>query len=180
MTLKSMPVIGKGFTLVELLVVVCIVGVLASVLFNRVLFYQEMAEKAAMQQVVGAIQSALVLQYGHRMTLGMGTAMDSIRNENPLDWLSQKPPNYAGEFASVKPATIDPGNWAFDKQTHELIYVPDHAAFFVPKNDGSKWIRYRTRFEYESTPGYKGQGEKRLAAVTFSPVEAYQWVIRGN
>lgn len=172
------PHSSKGFTLVEMLVVISIVGILASMLFSRVLIYQELAEKAAMQQVASALQSALVLQYGHRMALGMGSEINNISTENPLDWLAQKPINYAGAFHAIKPGAIEPGNWAFDLRSHELIYIPNHNEYFVPAQDGLKWVRYRTRFAYEAIPGHKGTGLKVLAGVTFAPVEPYQWLIR--
>jgi prepilin-type N-terminal cleavage/methylation domain-containing protein len=174
------PCPSKGFTLVELLVVISIVGILASMLFSRVMFYQEMAEKAAMQQVEGALKSALVLQYGHRMALGMGPGVNEISTENPLDWLAQKPANYAGERKVIKFAEIEPGNWAFELSTHELIYVPNHAEYFVPAKDGAQWIRFRTRFSYENIPGSRGKGLQVLTGVTFAPVEPYQWLIREN
>ena len=169
-----------GFTLVELLLVVSIVAVLAGALFKRVLFYQEMAEKAAMQQVEGALKSALILQYGHRMTLGMGSEINNITNENPIEWLAQKPSNYLGEFNSVNLATIEPGNWAYDKSLHELIYVPGRSEFFVPSKKSGKSIRFHTFFAYDFTPGYKGKSGKQLSGVIFAPVEPYQWLIREN
>ena len=174
------PCASKGFTLVEMLVVISIVGILASMLFTRVLFYQEMAEKAAMQQVVGALQSGLILQYGHRMTLGIGSEINNISRENPLEWLSLKPENYAGEFSAITREAIGPGNWAFDLAKHELVYVPGHDEYFVPGKDGVKWIRFRVRFAYEAVPGYGAKGVKELTGVTFAPVEPYQWLIREN
>jgi general secretion pathway protein G len=180
LSLRFSSRVESGFTLVELLVVISVVGILASMLFSRVLLYQEMAEKAAMQQVVGAVQSALVLQYGHRMALGLGSGINNISTENPLDWLAQKPANYAGEFSVVNPDAIVPGNWAFDLQSRELIYVIDHAEYFKPFKDGFKWIRFRIRFAYETIPGNNGKDMKELTAVTFAPVEPYRWLIREN
>lgn len=169
---------SRGFTLIELLIVVSMVALLASMLLTRVLVYQEVAEKAAMQQVVSAIQSGLILQYGHRMALGLGSEVNNIVNENPMDWLSRKPPNYAGELKGVKPGAMESGNWAFDTLTHELIYMPDHASYFVPAKDGYKWIRYRTRLVYEAMPGKRNKGRRELTAVAFAPVEPYQWSIK--
>ena len=169
---------AKGFTLIELLIVIGMVGVLASMLLTRVLVYQELAEKAKMQQVVSALQSGLVLQYGHRMALGLGAETNSIVNENPLDWLTQKPPNYAGELKKINPELIEPGNWAFDTQTHELVYVPYHASNLQAAKDGYKWIRFRTRLVYEAMPGKRNKNRNELAAVAFMPVEQYQWSIK--
>ncbi|MGC2165672.1 MAG: prepilin-type N-terminal cleavage/methylation domain-containing protein, partial [Gallionella sp.] len=59
-----------GFTLLELVVVITIIVVLMGLFINRMMFYREQAEKTAMQQVEGAIQSALMLQYGEIMTRG--------------------------------------------------------------------------------------------------------------
>jgi general secretion pathway protein G len=168
----------SGFTLVELLIVVCIVAFLASLLFSRILFYQELAEKAAMQQVVSAVQTALVMEYGHRMASGMGPGVINITNENPMEWLAQKPGNYAGEYYGVKPSTAEPGNWVFDRGSHELIYLPDHVEYFVPAKNGTRWIRFHTRYTYESN--YRSKDVQVLTGVTFSPVEPYQWLIRGN
>jgi prepilin-type N-terminal cleavage/methylation domain-containing protein len=163
-----------GFTLIELVIVISIVGVLAGEFFKRVWHYQEMAEKAAMQQVVGALQTALILEFGHRMATGFG--LSNISNENPMDWLVQKPPNYAGEFNAVNLSSISPGNWVFDNSRHELIYLPEHSEYFVPSNNGVKWIRYRTRFIYE--PNYRNKNILEFAGLTISPVEPYKWTIR--
>jgi len=166
----------RGFTLIELLIVISIVAILAGMFFKRVLVYQELTEKAAMQQVVSAVQSALVLEYGHRMASEMGPVANNITKENPMEWLSRKPANYAGELNTVNPAAIEAGNWVFDKGTQELIYLPNHAEYFVPAKNGVRWIRYHTRLEYESNS--RGKGTRVLSGVTFSPVEPYQWSIR--
>ena len=37
--------------------------------------------------------------------------------------LTVKPPNYAGEVASLATASVVAGNWMFDNTTRELVYV---------------------------------------------------------
>ncbi|HEY6720193.1 MAG TPA: prepilin-type N-terminal cleavage/methylation domain-containing protein, partial [Burkholderiales bacterium] len=52
----------SGLTLIELIVVVCIIALCAALLLDRLRFYQEAAEKAAMEYTVGAVKSALQLR----------------------------------------------------------------------------------------------------------------------
>lgn len=171
---------SKGFTLIELVVVITIIVILTGTLLTRVWFYQEQAEKAAMEQVAGALQSAMVLQYGHLLVHGRESEVKNLLTEDPTRWLMRAPPNYAGEFDGITPATIEPGNWAFDLQTRELVYVPYRNDYFVPGKDGLKWVRYRARLEYEPVPGAAGKGAEELTSVLFEPVERYQWFIRGE
>jgi len=50
---------NRGFTLIELLIVISIVAILFGVGLERLLRYQEMGERAAVEQNVGAINTAL-------------------------------------------------------------------------------------------------------------------------
>ncbi len=61
---------GRGLTLIELIVVICIIGVSAALLVDRLRFYQEAAEKAAMEYTVGAVKSALQLQVAAMLVRG--------------------------------------------------------------------------------------------------------------
>lgn len=169
---------SKGFSLIELMVVIAIVAVLANALFDRVWLYQEQAEKTAMEQVAGALQSALVLRYGQMLTGGKEREVGILSTENPITWLMKKPANYAGEFFAPTPGAIAPGNWAFDLKNRELVYVPYRTAYFVAGSHGHKWVRYRITMLYESAAGAlnKNKGAKSVTGVLFEPVEAYQWM----
>jgi general secretion pathway protein G len=166
----------KGFTLLEMIVVISLVAILAGMLLQRVWFYQEQAEKVAMEQVAGALQTALVLQYGKLLTHGQESEAGTLATENPLRWLMQKPPNYSGEYYAIQPATIAAGNWAFDLKSRELVYLPYHADYLDPGTDGHKWVRYHVRLEYEQARGSKHAQE--LAGVIFEPVAPYQWFVQ--
>ncbi len=133
----------RGFTLLELITVVCIVAILAGMFLSRIPYYQEQAEKTVMEQTAGAIQSALVMRYGSLMTHGATTAknLSALATDNPIGWLQQKPKNYAGEFYDPTPKTVPPGSWLFDLKSHELIYVLDRSEYFTPGKDGQKWVR---------------------------------------
>lgn len=147
---------------------------------DRVWFYQEQAEKAAMEQVAGALQSGLILQYGHLLTNERGAEVKNLSQENPINWLMKKPPNYVGEFFAPTPGGISPGNWAFDLKNRELVYVPSHVDYFLPDSKGYKWVRYRTHLQYEARAGIRNKSEQELTGVLFEPAEPYQWMIKGQ
>jgi len=161
-----------GFTLIELVVVVCIVVILIGTLLVKVSDYQERAEKAAMQQVAAALQSALTIEYGSMMARGKESLVSELLVQNPMDWLSKKPENYSGEYYAPTPRSVAPGNWVFDLRTRELIYVVNRGEHFVPGSDGYKWVRYHVKLVYDHLPGEK---KEELTGVLFEPVEPYSW-----
>ena len=164
-----------GFTLFELIVVVCIVALMAAVLLNRLRVYEEAAEKAAMQQTAGAIKSALQMRVASYMINGRDKEIEGLRNENPVSWLQEKPADYAGEFYADAYARVRPGSWYFDLTRRELIYVINLGANFKSGPDGRKWVRYRVRIGYEDQPLRDGVTRKALSAVSFAPVQPYVW-----
>lgn len=165
----------RGFTLIELIVVIVIIVTLSTVFLNRMWFYQEQAERTAMAEVAGAIQSALVMQYGSLMVHGKEADVAMLAAKNPMSWLSKRPQNYAGEFYDPTPLSVTPGNWIFDLKTHELIYLLNRADYFVPGKDGNKWIRYRVNLMYDPIPGSHSKDAKLLVGTLFEPVEPYRW-----
>jgi prepilin-type N-terminal cleavage/methylation domain-containing protein len=164
-----------GFSLFELIVVVCIVAIMAGILLNRLRVYEEAAEKAAMQQTAAAIKSALQMRVASYMISGRDNQIESLRNENPVSWLQEKPADYAGEFYADAYARVRPGSWYFDLTRREFIYVINLGANFKAGADGRKWVRYRVRIEYENVPEKGAPLRKVLSAVSFAPVQPYVW-----
>ncbi len=167
-----------GFTLLELIVVICIVAVLAGMFLKRVAGYQEMAERANMQQTVSALQTALIMQMGHYMAESNTRQIRELPNRNPMDLLMQKPANYSGEIRMGRADQVKPGDWAYDVTMRELVYVPLHDENFRPAKPAEKWIRFRVRPLYDTTPGQGGQARQSLVGMTVSAVEPYEWMIK--
>ena len=170
------PESSKGFTLVELIVVIIVIVVLAGSLLTRIPYYQEQAEKTAMRQVEGALQSALTLRYGTLLARNAAgeKEISQLAADNPMNWLQKSIPNYRGEFYDPTPSAIAPGNWMFDLKSHDLIYVIDHGEYFTTGKDGRKWIRFHVKLGFEPALG-RAQSGKELTATLFEPVEPYHW-----
>ena len=164
-----------GFTLFELIVVVCIVAIMAGILFNRLQMYQEAAEKAAMQQTAAAIKSALQMRVAAYLMNGRETDIEHLRSENPVSWLQERPQNYAGAFYGDAYARVAPGSWYFDLSQRELVYVVNLGHYFKPGADGRKWVRYRVKIGYEEMPQKDAPPRKVLSAANFAPVHPYVW-----
>lgn len=166
----------KGFTLIELIVVITIVVVMMGLFLNRALFYVEQAEKTAMDGVTGAIQSALTMQYGQILTRGKSSDVSMLIYDNPMNWLQKKPRNYVGEYYDLTPLSVDSGNWVFDLKSRELVYVVRNANYFKPGKDGKKWIRFHVAVNYEASrlPSLQN-APPELTGILFEPVELYSW-----
>ena len=164
-----------GFTLFELIVVICIVATMAGVLLNRLRVYQEAAEKAAMQQTAAAIKSALQMRVAAYMINGRDTDIEHLRSENPVNWLQERPQNYAGEFYADAYARVAPGSWYFDLSHREMIYVINLGHYFKRGADGRKWVRYQVKIGYEELPQKDAPPRKVLNAASFAPIQPYVW-----
>ncbi|ADE12831.1 type II secretion system protein [Sideroxydans lithotrophicus] len=167
----------RGFTLLELIVVISIVAIMAAVFLSRIPYYQEQAEKTAMEQVASAVQSALVLRYSALQTRGAANEkeLSALATDNPINWLQKKPRNYAGEFFDPTPQMVSPGHWMFDLKSHELIYTVNIADNFIPGKDGRRWIRFHVRLGYDQILGRPGAG-KEITTTLFEPTEPYHWL----
>jgi prepilin-type N-terminal cleavage/methylation domain-containing protein len=164
-----------GFTLFELIVVVCIVAVTAGMLFNRLRTYQEAAEKASMQQTAAAIKSALQMRVAAYLISGRDKEIENLPNENPVNWLQEPPAEYAGEFYADAYDRVRPGSWYFDLTRREFIYVLNQGDYFKPGPDGRKWVRYRVQIGYQEELLASGATRKILTAAGFAPIQPLSW-----
>ena len=112
-----------GFTLFELAVVACILGLLAAVLLNRFLTYREEAERVAVKQLIGTLRSALSARSAQLISAGDTQALAALARDNPMRLLSGKPENYLGEFYSPEINKLPRGNWYFDRSNQTLVYL---------------------------------------------------------
>lgn len=167
----------RGFTLIELIIVITLIVVLMGLFMNRALFYQEQAEKAAMENVAGAIQSSLIMQYSKLLTRGKPSDLAVLAKGNPMNWMQKKPSNYTGEFFNPTPLTVEPGSWMFDLRSRDLVYVMRNVDHFRPGEDGKKWIRFHVVVAREPSrlPSLK-DAPPELTGLLFEPVAPYSWL----
>ena len=114
---------GGGFSLLELAVYIALIGVFVGVLLDRMLYYQEAAEKAVMELEASKLKLALQVHVGDLMARNRALDYARIARENPIGWLDRPPIGYRGEFDGDVSAELPKGSWFFDRSNAEVVYL---------------------------------------------------------
>jgi prepilin-type N-terminal cleavage/methylation domain-containing protein len=163
----------SGFSMFELIIGIVIVGVLATFLSERMLRYQEYAEKTAMEVTARRLQTALRLQVADLMMRDRLHEIDRLLQENPMTWLETPPPNYVGERTAATQGGASRGNWYFDAVHRTVIYTPFHRRFFKPQRLGIDSVSYRVN----AVPVASGNGARRIEGLSLLLLSPYKWEI---
>ncbi|KRB84609.1 type II secretion system protein [Noviherbaspirillum sp. Root189] len=167
-----------GFTLFELILSLMVVSLFAGKLAERFVDYQEQAEKAAMEQTVGSIRSALNIRIAALVARGRSEDAGKLLEINPFTLLNEQQKNYAGEHYDVQADSISTGSWYYDLKARQVVYLVQRSDHFS-SSGGGKAIRFKTELVYNSPlPGEQGDRSKDVGGVTFRVVQPYTWEIR--
>ena len=120
----------NGFTLIELIIVMVILGIMAAVAVPRYLDSISNAEEAAEDAVISAIRSGLT-QYANNSLYESGRAEWPT---NPFDALAEKPVGYSLDESD---ADVD-GEWTFSggRITHQRADNSRYAWEYDPGTQG--------------------------------------------
>ena len=170
----------RGFTLLELAVVVSIIGILAGALLSRINLYQERAEMAAMDTVVGVIRSALGMKLAQLVATGRQAEMSKLATINPMDLLAQKPANYAGEYYSPQNAKISPGNWYFNRKELLLVYIRRTGATFQSATSRPYQYKIELVRGMDDAKGLKPAGTSQSTTIEGVALNQVPWVFSAS
>jgi prepilin-type N-terminal cleavage/methylation domain-containing protein len=173
-----MPFRRTGFTLLELVVVICIVAFLGAYLASRVEVLQARAERASMEHVLGSLRSALALEVARHVARGREAELLKLLGGNPMDRLAERPRNYLGALERAEPASVAKGHWYFDRSSSLLVYRVRHTAFFDSPLPGAPRIRVKISPEFADSNhnGRFDSGADALQGLTVRSLEPYRWL----
>lgn len=169
---------ARGFTLVELVIVIVIIGVLAGFLLDRVLPLVGQAERVAFQQVRARIQSALLLEAAERIARGESSSLGELAGANPMSLLLQPPGNYLGALSRPQIGDLPRAAWYFDDREGRLVYRPGRQARVDTLEGPTDRIQLAVSFAYRDRDG-DGRFQASIDhfdGLRLDPVYQFRWL----
>jgi general secretion pathway protein G len=172
----------RGFSLLELLIVIVIISVLLVVAIDRLLVLRFEAERAMVQTVIGAMRSALYIEFAAAAARGEMKRMDKAAASNPMAYLAEKPESYIGEFYGPDPKVFEPGTWYFDLRDGTLVYVVRFPQQFVSSLAGPPRLRLAVQPDYDDLDrdGKFDAGTDPVRGLKLVPLEPFFWKTEGG
>jgi general secretion pathway protein G len=121
----------RGFSRFELAVAAALFAALVGIAASRLNWYQQQAESVAAEQLIATLRVALQFRISHLTAAQRPYEVLTITDENPIDWLSEKPKNYLGEYYSPDNKKLTKGCWYFDRDGRTLVYLLTHQKSFA-------------------------------------------------
>jgi hypothetical protein len=162
----------SGFSAAELAVCIALIAVFAGLLLERLLYYQEAAEKAVMELEANTLKLALQVHVGDLIARNQAVDYPQLARENPVAWMDRPPVGYRGEFDGDVSSQLPKGSWYFDRASAEVVYVVNLDRNFGPGSVGRTRVRWRVKLVRP-----EGVAAKDSVAIGMRlvPVEPYHW-----
>lgn len=168
----------KGFTLLEMVIVIAMIGYLGIIVLDRLWKYRIYAEEAAVTATVGNIRSALGLEVATLAVRGQIRKISTLANTNPMLLLAQKPHNYLGEFENNNDIN-ETGVWYFDTTEKTLNYIVNFSDNFKSTVEGVKRSRHQLKVVFTDNNNNKrfDNGTDDISGLDLVAKEPYRWIV---
>lgn len=168
----------KGFTLLEMIIVIVLIGFLGLIILDRVWKFRVYAEEAAVTSIVGNIRSALGLEVANLAVRGKIKNIANLENTNPMNLLAQTPNNYLGEIKNISQSK-DKGVWYFNKYDNTLNYIVNYTDNFKSNIKGPLRTRHQLKMVYTDNNKNNRYDKNidNINGLNLVALEPYRWVI---
>ncbi|MFW5926712.1 MAG: type II secretion system protein [Wenzhouxiangella sp.] len=174
---ESIDVRQRGFSLLELVVVIILVAILFLVAFDRLLPLRGDAEAAHVATVIGGLRSAVGLEAAARVTRDGVSALADLQGINPMTLLQEWPDGYVGVVKSTDTAEIADGSWYFHEPAQALVYRVRFPQYLEGSPEKPVELRWRVVVQSDNTSrdGNTEPAAERPQGVRLEPLDTHQW-----
>lgn len=159
----------RGYSFIEFAFVAIIFTLLSGLLLQRIFQSQRMAELAAVDYVTAVLRSALVVKSAQLLTQGKRDDIPALADQNPMNWLTQKPHNYHGEYFSPDIEELPGGVWFFDRKTKTLVYLLNVRKTFPTGTPKS--MKFKVKLNYSPVGNVGRQQSYSVTSVSIVQVD---------
>lgn len=176
--IRRTPRPARGFSLLELVIVITIIAFLMVVAVSQLMMMRVDAERVAVETVLGALRSAIGIKVAESIVRQDLAALRALEGSNPMERLAEVPSNYLGELDNPDPATLETGNWYFERRGRVLVYLPQHTAHFTGGVADPPRARFVIKLVYtdKNRNGVWDPGVEIIEGLRLVPMEPYKWI----
>jgi prepilin-type N-terminal cleavage/methylation domain-containing protein len=173
---------NAGFSLLELVVVIIIVALLATIVLGKLMTLMADAERVAVETVTGTLRSALGMKVAESIVKSNVRGLAALEGSNPMEQLAEPPTNYLGALSAPDVSRLEDGYWYFDTSQRQLVYVVRNKAQFSGGMRNPPRARWMVRLSYadRNGNGRYDDGIDKIDGVRLVPVEPYVWMRRNS
>ena len=166
-----------GFSLLELVIVIGLVAVLATVAADRLTRMRGAAEKAAVESIIGAIRSAFGIRFAELIAKGRSAEIPQLVRTNPFELLADMPETYRGAFFGVDAGLFAPGDWYYDRRDNKLVYLAKFTDPPANSASGPNRVRLAPTLIFDDLNGNDrfDVGIDKPTGIKFGIVDAVNW-----
>ncbi len=170
----------RGFSLLELVIVIILVALLFTVAVNRLAPLRGDAEAAHVATVIGSLRSAIGMETAARVVREGVQGLAELEGINPMTLLQEMPEQYLGNLPAGRSNEIPAGSWYFDDADGLLVYrvrYPQYLDGNPPPPVELQW-RVQLQFDSLSESSALDSQQDRVRGIRLQPLHDERWTRR--